>query len=126
MLAHYRIIRGKHSPDNLLPQGIRQDTRKHTRHCLRPSAKMVTAYLASPTESAWQRFKKQYLAMIKERFREDRKPFDELAAIAKKTNVHIGCSCPTTKNPRVDHCHTYPTPQFMKEKYPKLEVKFPK
>ena len=55
MLARYKIHRGKLPAGVSLPDGIRQDTLKHTRHCLRPSGEMVEAYLADPTEQAWQK-----------------------------------------------------------------------
>ena len=41
MLGRYTMHRGKR-PDVI---GIRQDTRKHTRHCLRPNPEMVTRLL---------------------------------------------------------------------------------
>ena len=47
MLGRYQIVRGKRSPDDPLPEGSRQDTRKHTRHVLRPNSEQVVAYLAA-------------------------------------------------------------------------------
>lgn len=125
MLARYRIHRGKRPPDDPLPEGVRQDTRRHTKHPLRPSRDMVEEYLAEPTESAWRRFEQEYLALLEERFASDRGPFDHLADLARKQDVFLGCSCPTKKNPRVDHCHTYPALQFMMRKYPDLDVRLP-
>jgi len=57
MLARYKIHRGRRPADQPLPSGIRQDTRKHTRHCLRPTPEIVAVYLADPTLAAWQKFK---------------------------------------------------------------------
>lgn len=122
MLARYQISR---RPGSKLPQGIRQDTRWRTSHPLRPSQQMVDAYLAAPTSASWPRFKAAYLALLNTRFREGRSPFDALAALAAERNVFLGCSCPTAKNPRVEHCHTWLALRFMKSKYPKLDVRFP-
>ena len=123
MLARYTMERGK--PARELPQGVRQDTRKHTRHCVRPTTKLVESYLASPTPSAWADFKRGYLEIVEKRFQQDRTPFDELAHAATENDVYLGCSCPTKKNPDVHHCHTVLALRFMKRRYPKLEVVFP-
>lgn len=126
MLARYQIVRGKRPPGDPLPEGIRQDTRKHTRHCLRPTAKMVAALLAAPTEANFRRFAGQYRELVAGRFAEDRAPFDELAALAGAQDVYLGCSCPTAKNPDVNHCHTVLALKFMRRHYPKLDVQFPR
>ncbi len=125
MLARYKIYRGKRPPDDTLPDGVRQDTRKHTSHCLRPSAKMVARFLGLLDESAWNEFRSQYLHLLEERFSEDRSPFDQLADLAANQDVFIGCSCPTVKNPNVEHCHTFLALQFMSERYPNLSIRFP-
>ena len=52
MLARYKIYRGKRPVGVHPPDGIRQDTRKHTRHCLRPCAEIVSEYLANPSSAA--------------------------------------------------------------------------
>ena len=39
MLARYTMERGK--PASELPSGVRQDTRRHTRHFLRPTKELV-------------------------------------------------------------------------------------
>jgi len=125
MLARYKIIRGKRPPSDPQPQGIRQDTRWKTRHPLRPAEDMVTAYLAAPGEKAWRELRRAYLALLAQRFRQDRTPFDDLARLARETDVFLGCNCPTKKNPRVDRCHTVLALQFMKRKYPRLRVELP-
>ena len=107
------------------PDGIRQDTRKHTRHCLRPAEDIVAEYLANPSEKAWQTLASEYQKILKARYAADATPFDELAVLAGTENVYIGCSCPTHKNPDVNHCHTVLALKFMKRHYPKLEVAFP-
>jgi len=107
-----------------LPSGERQDTRKHTRHVLRPSAEIVGQYLANPTDGAWERFRRSYLELLEQRFREQRGPFDEIAALASEHDVNLGCNCPTKVNP-VDRCHTVLALKFMKEHYPALEIVFP-
>jgi hypothetical protein len=124
-LYRYRIVRGKRPPGDPLPSGERQDTRKHTRHVLRPSEEMVRRYLAYPTDAAWEAFRRDYLALLERRFGENREPFDELAALASERDVYLGCNCPTKANPRVDRCHTVLALQFMKGRYPELEAVFP-
>jgi len=82
-------------------------------------------YLAAPSDDAWQRYRDAYMALIEERFRENRKHFDQLADLARENDVFIGCSCPTIANPKIDHCHTYLALEFMRSKYPKLRIKMP-
>src|SRR4029078_6373935 len=105
-------------PAAALPKAIRQDTRKHTHHVLRPTEAMVETYLAAPTEAAWQRFAKQYRALLDKRFADDRAPFDEIAELADETDVYLGCSCPTKRNPNVKHCHTFLALEFFHKHYP--------
>lgn len=126
MLSRYTLYRGPRPDHDPLPQGIRQDTRKHTKHCLRPTAKLVTDFLADPSESAWQTLVREYRAELERRFKADRKPFDALADLAVREDVYLGCSCPTAKNPVPGRCHTYLALEFMKEMYPKLKVRAPK
>lgn len=123
MLARYSMVRG--APKSALPAGIRQDTRKHTHHILRPSKEMVATYLASPTDAAWRAFAKDYRALVDERFAEDRAAFDALAELARSNDVYLGCSCPTKANPDVEHCHTVLALAFMKRRYPDLDVRMP-
>jgi hypothetical protein len=92
---------------------------------LRPSADLVRRYLANPTDGEWKRLRRDYLELLDRRFEENRGPFDELAALASERDVHLGCNCPTKANPRVDRCHTVLALQFMKKRYPELEVVFP-
>jgi uncharacterized protein YeaO (DUF488 family) len=125
MLARYTMYRGKRPPGVELPRGVRQDTRKHTRHCLRPPAEAVMEYLADPTPEAWSKFEAEYLKCLAARYKADRAPFDELAELASREDVFLGCSCPTKKNPNVNHCHTVPALRFMQRHYPQLEVEFP-
>ena len=125
MLARYRIQRGKRAPDDPLPDGVRQDTRKHTRHCLRPDAAAVERYLASPGHDGWDSFAAAYRELIEQRFAQDRAPFEDLAQLAGSEDVYLGCSCPTAKNPDVRHCHTWLALEFMRDHYPDLAVEFP-
>jgi hypothetical protein len=125
MLARYRIIRGKRPASEPLPDGVRIDTRKHTRHCLRPEAASVRAFLAEPSAAAFKRFAAAYRSTLQQRFAADREPFDALAEQARETNVFLGCNCPTRQNPDVQHCHTTLALAFMKRKYPKLSVRRP-
>jgi hypothetical protein len=122
MLSRYKIYRGYRPSEDPLPEGLRQDTRKHTLHCLRPTEEIVIKYLSNPTDEGWDEYKKEYLRILEERFVTDREPFDMLAIQAGMFDVYIGCNCPTKKNPNVEHCHTMLALQFMKEKYEHLEV----
>jgi uncharacterized protein YeaO (DUF488 family) len=123
MLSRYQMARGV--PASALPKGLRQDTRKHTRHVLRPNEAMVKEYLAAPTEAAWQRFARAYRALLDARFAEDRSAFDELAELARTEDVFLGCSCPTKHNPDVRRCHTWLALELFRERYPDLEVRMP-
>ena len=127
MLARYSIERGRKLADypRRLREGTRQDTRKHTRHVLRPDTAEVTKYLDDPTDAAWARFEKAYLQALRERFLADPAPFDELAALAAEGDVYIGCNCPTAKNPDVRRCHTTLALGFMKKRYRDLKVSLP-
>jgi hypothetical protein len=94
---------------------------------LRPSAEAVTRYLAGDATAAdWQRFERDYLSLLAQRFSEDRQPFDELARLARERDLYLGCNCPTRKNPDVRRCHTVLALGFMKSKYPDLVVEFPR
>lgn len=126
MLARYRIVRGKRPPGDPLPKGVRVDTRKHTRHVLRPEADAVRAFLGNPTQAGFATFAKRYRSALEKRFKADRETFDALAAQAREEAVHLGCSCPSRANPDVKRCHTVLALAFMKRKYPKLEVVPPK
>lgn len=121
MLARYQMRRG-HAPT---VQGIRQDTRKHTRHCLRPGEQMVREYLAFVSAEAWGRFEQAYLKLLDERFAENRQSFEALAELARQSDVYLGCSCPTAKNPNVMHCHTTLALRFMQAHYSDLSVVLP-
>jgi len=124
MLTRYCIVRGAKA--STLPGGVRQDTRKHTRHVLRPTAEMVVAVLGRAGEpAAWRQFDLAYRALLEARFAADRTAFDQLAALARREDVLLGCNCPTAKNPDVRRCHTWHALAFMKQRYPDLDVRFP-
>jgi hypothetical protein len=123
MLTRYRIARGV--PALALPKGVRQDTRRHTRHVLRPTGAMVEGYLAAPGEQAWRCFAKDYRALLEERFARQRSAFDELAELAHRSDVHLGCNCPTKRNPSVRRCHTWLALEFFRRRYPNLDVRMP-
>ncbi|HVZ34742.1 MAG TPA: hypothetical protein VG963_20080 [Polyangiaceae bacterium] len=125
MLGRYRIVRGARGSDDPLPEGVRQDTRKHTRHVLRPSAEMVAAFFEQPGEAGFRRFRSTYLKLLQERFRSQRAEFDALAELAQQRDVFLGCNCPTAKQPDVHHCHTYLALGFLAEHYPGLNVSWP-
>ena len=125
MLARYWMVRGKRPKNEPLPDGTRVDTRKHTRHFLRPEAKRVERVLADGSAAAWRDFRTGYLALLQKRFESDREPFDELAHSAKDGDVFLGCSCPSRANPDVARCHTVLALRFMKRKYRSLRVVLP-
>ncbi len=124
MLGRYSIVRG--APASSLPTGVRQDTRKHTLHPLRPTAELVARVLAhAAADDEWRAFADGYRAVVTERFAADRRPFDQLAALARANDVWLGCNCPTAKNPDVHRCHTVLALAFMRTHYPDLDVRMP-
>ena len=125
MLSRYKMYRGKRPESDPLQNGIRYDTRKHTSHCLRPTIIIVEEFLADPTDKAWNKFRVNYLAVIRKRFAEDPIPFEHIEKLANEQDVYLGCSCPTTKNPNVLHCHTVLALEFMQATFPQLEVIHP-
>ncbi len=125
MLARYRIIRGKRPPDEPLPDGIREDTRKHTNHVLHPEPKLVAELLAD-VDAGWPAFQKGYRALLKARFAKDPKPFEQLAERARHSDVYLGCNCPTQRQPEIGRCHTVLALEFMRQHFPDLKVVFPR
>jgi hypothetical protein len=125
MLARYKIYRGRRPPDDPLPAGVRVDTRRHTRHVLRPPRDLVDAYLDGSAPIEWNEFAAAYRGVIAERFDEDPSVFRALAEQAMTEDVYIGCSCPTQKNPDVRNCHTWLALEFMKERFPDIEIVLP-
>jgi len=71
-LHRYTTIRGLGREH--LPQGIRQDTRKHTRHVLRPDTDDVVRYFADPTDAGWEQFAKSWRTCVEQRFADDPAP----------------------------------------------------
>ena len=124
MLARYTIVRGVRR--EALPHGVRQDTRKHTSHFLRPTPEMVSAVFASDgSDAAWAAYASAYRALLEARAVETPKKFDLLAAMSRWHDVYLGCSCPSSKNPDVMRCHTVLALRFMQERYPSIDVRFP-
>jgi hypothetical protein len=125
VLGRYRMVRGRRPADEPLPEGVRQDTRKHTRHVLRPEAAAVEALLAELSEDAWQAFAASYRALLEARAERAPEALDELARLAREGDLWLGCSCPTARNPDVRRCHTVLAIEFMSRRYPDLEVRWP-
>jgi hypothetical protein len=125
VLGRYRMVRGRRPADEPLPEGVRQDTRKHTRHVLRPEAAAVEALLAELSEDAWQAFAASYRALLEARAERAPEALDELARLAREVDLWLGCSCPTARNPDVRRCHTVLALEFMSRRYPDLEVRWP-
>jgi hypothetical protein len=125
MLARYQIVRGARPPGDPLPNGIRQDTRKHTRHVLRPTSALVSGLLEDSSPQAFTRFERGYRALLEQRFATERRRFDELAELARNNHVYLGCNCPTQRQPDVRHCHTVLALAFLRDHYPDLDVRFP-
>lgn len=121
VLSRYQMKRGV--PAAQLPEGVRQDTRKHTRHVLRPREQSVVAYLGG--EMSFEDFAADYRATVAARLEADPAPFDALARLATDQDVYLGCSCPSRANPDVRRCHTWLALELMRERYPSLEVRFP-
>ena len=125
MLGRYQMKRGRRAPDDPLPTGERQDTRRHTRHPLRPEAAAVDRYLDAPSDAAWETFSAEYRRVLGERFERDSEPFDRFAELAREGDVWLGCSCPTARNPDVRRCHTFLALGFMEERYTDLVIRWP-
>ena len=125
MLSRYTMYRRRPQDAPPLPDGIRKDTRYNTRHILRPTQEIVEAYLANPTDAAWKKFRRAYLALLSERFHADRVPFEELAKLAIENDVYLGCNCPTKKNPVVGRCHTYLALEFMSGEFRNVKIVLP-
>jgi hypothetical protein len=51
------------------------------------------------------------------------KPVSDLP-LGKRVD-HLGCSCPTAKNPDVMRCHTVLALRFMRAHYPALDIRYP-
>ena len=124
MLARYKLYRGPRAAGDPMPVGIRQDTRKHTSHCLRPSKQSVAEYISRPNNSAWRKFAADYLHTLKKRLNNDPAPFEILAQLAREHDVFIGCSCPTKNIPDVERCHTVLALSFMQEHFD-IVIEFP-
>jgi len=125
MLSRYTMSRHRTSGSPPLPEGIRQDCRWRTRHILRPTEEMVECFLQDTTSAGFKQFQRAYRALLAERYKEDPEPFCDLAKLAERENVYLGCNCPTAKNPNVQHCHTWLALEFMQQTFPKLKVCFP-
>jgi len=125
VLGRYQMKRGKRPADDPLPDGQRQDTRKHTRHILRPDSQAVATYLADPSNAAWETFASAYRDLLDRRRSKDPDAFDVLVHAATEGDLWIGCSCPTKKNPDVRHCHTYLALGYLAEHYEQLEISWP-
>ena len=121
MLARYQMRRGAKAEE--LPDGVRQDTRRHTRHVLRPEREVVARYLGGTL--SWEAFRASYEATVRARMEEVPQAFDALAELARRGDLYLGCSCPTKANPDVRHCHTWVALELMQAAYPDLEVRFP-
>ena len=123
MLARYHIVRGRRPEGDPLPDGVRQDTRKHTQHVLRPTASLVQGLLDDP--GSFERFARDYRELLERRFASERRRFDALAELARQQDVYLGCNCPTARQPDVRHCHTVLALAFLRERYPDLHVQMP-
>jgi hypothetical protein len=123
MLARYRIVRGARPPNEPLPEGVRQDTRKHTAHVVRPTAPLVERLLADPSAESFAAFRAGYLALLEQRFERERDRFEKLAQLARAGDVFLGCNCPSARQPDVRRCHTALALEFFARNYPDLIVR---
>lgn len=123
MLSRFQIKRGVNYPR--VPGALFKDTRKHVKaHVLAPTKDMVTRYLSQPTLDTWQWFQREYLLELQKRADERPEEFEELRRLAQTGDYYLGCSCPTPRNPLPCRCHTIVALEFMKERYPDLNVEF--
>jgi len=126
VIGRYRIVRGTRPAGDPLPEGIRQDTRKHTAHILRPTDEIVAPFLADPSsERGFAHFRAAYLKLLEQRLREDPEAFAKLVRLAKGNAVFLGCNCPTTKQPDVRRCHTALALDFLARHFPELQIEHP-
>ena len=125
MISRYKIYRGKRPAQDPLPDGIRQDTRKHTSHVLAPETKMVFRALADSTAAGWARFEKAYVELLESRYKSNRDAFAELVKLSESNDVYIGCNCPTQAQPDVMRCHTVVALRFLRKKFRGLDVRLP-
>lgn len=124
MLGRYTIVRGATRAS--YPAGIRQDTRKHTRHFLAPTPELVAEVFANRrSATAWDAYADRYRALIDARYTADPARFRLLATMARWHDVWLGCSCPSSKNPDVMRCHTVIALRFMKERFPSIAILLP-
>jgi hypothetical protein len=91
---------------------------------LRPSPELVAKVL-SDVDGEWPAYRVAYRKLLEARFAEDPAPFVELAERARRGDVHLGCNCPTARQPDVNRCHTVLALAFMKDQFPDLDVRFP-
>jgi hypothetical protein len=92
---------------------------------LRPTPELVTRFLEDPSERGFRNFRRDYLALLRERWKTERNAFDALASRATAGDVFIGCNCPTHRQPDVLRCHTSIALEFIASHYPKLSVVLP-
>jgi hypothetical protein len=121
VIGRYRIVRGRRLPDDPLPDGVRQDTRKHTRHVLRPAPEAVESFLRAPGETGFARFRQRYLELLRGRAERDAAAFDALARLGRDGDLFLGCNCPTRRQPDVKRCHTWLALEFLAHRYPDLD-----
>src|SRR6185369_3197047 len=65
------------------PKGHWILTQWKNRTCVSPTEDLVNEYLNNPTDAAWAKYEETYRRVLEERFAADRKPFDELARLAR-------------------------------------------
>lgn len=122
-LARYRIVRGRRPPDDPLPDGHRIDTRKHTRHFLRPDPQRVARLLEDPEDADnVEAFRQAYRQLLERRFEQAPAQFEALAQLAREGDVFLGCSCPTKRQPDVARCHTVLALAFFAQHFSDVEI----
>ncbi|MBK7092877.1 MAG: hypothetical protein IPH59_14355 [bacterium] len=128
MLARYQIPPRFHKipPGDPALKGTRLDTRKNHNYVFCPTPEMVEAYFNDMTPKGWKLFTKNYRRLLQERFETRREEFDKWATVAAESDLFLGCSCPTERNPNLEQCHTWLALEFMQKKYPKLKIEFPR
>ncbi len=89
MLARYTMERGK--PARELPSGVRQDTRRHTRHFLRPTRELVTTFAIRPTQRG-RGLKQNISSYWKAGFERTRQVLWSLLLLQERTTSILGAA----------------------------------
>jgi len=121
VLARYQIVRGKRPEGNPLPEGVRVDIRKHTKHFLRPT-RQRRGVPERPGRRAFRQFSARYDPTCRPVSPKNGARSTPCGTGRKRRRLPR-MHCPTRTNPEVTRCHTVLALGFMKRKYPRLPIR---